>query len=691
MTQSRREDRPTPTGKRTKATGSAGGSGRTGWKRAVVGTLKWGSLAALVLLVLGAAGVALAYVRTDIPKPNEMVDTQVSIVYYADGKTELDRIAVADGNRESVALSKVPKAVQQAHLAAEDRTFYDNNGISLSGILRAVKTSVTGQAQVGGSTITQQYVKNYFLSQDRTLTRKAKEILLAVKIDGQYSKDQILEDYLNTIYYGRGAYGIQSAAKAYFNKDVSKLTVPEGAVLASVINAPSLYDPSRGDKAVANLEKRYGYVLDGMVEQGWLTADERATYTALPKIRAFKGNAFSSGSTGYITAAVKNELLSTGLTDADIDKGGLRITTTIDKTSQAAAVKAMKDNLPDKVTGGLVAMVPGDGAIRAMYGGADYGKSQLNTATQAILQGASNFKPFAVLAAVREGISTKTKFDGDSPQDISGQTGDELRRAVLRPGRHDPDDRPLDQHGLRQPQRPGHPGRGPVRPRSTPASRSTPPVSTPASTNVLGSASPHVIDMATAYSTIAGQGERVKAYLITKVTSTTSSYVYDVQPTPKRVVRRRRHRRRHRRDDLHRQGRRHGDQAPAARPPGRGQDRHLLLRQVDLVHRVRAPADRLGRDVQARRERQPADPDRRRGHQPHRWHDPGRRLLRLHEGRARRRRGPGLPEARRGRRRQGQRPADLDLPPARTDAAALAGPVDHELGPDDDDGAADDD
>ena len=343
MTQSRRDARPTQRGKQAKATGSTGAGGRTGWKRVVVGTLKWGSLAGLVLLVLGAAGVAVAYVRTDIPKPNDMVNTQVSIVYYADGKTELDRIAVADGNRESVALSKVPKVVQQAHLAAEDRTFYENNGISLSGILRAVKTSVTGEAQVGGSTITQQYVKNYFLSQDRTLTRKAKEIILAVKIDGQYSKDQILEDYLNTIYYGRGAYGIQSAAKAYFNKDVSALTAPEGAVLASVINAPSLYDPSRGDKAKANLEKRYGYVLDGMVEQGWLTMDERAKYTQLPAIRAFKGNNFSAGSTGYVTAAVKNELLSTGLTEADIDKGGLRITTTIDRKSQAAAVKADRD------------------------------------------------------------------------------------------------------------------------------------------------------------------------------------------------------------------------------------------------------------------------------------------------------------------------------------------------------------
>ncbi len=281
------------------ATAAAGPAGRSG----PLGTLKWGSIAGLALLVVGVVGVFFAYNQTAIPQPNELADKQVSIVYYADGKTELDRIAVAEGNRESVPLSKVPKVVQDAHIAAEDRTFYENNGISVGGILRAVKTSVTGETQVGGSTITQQYVKNYFLTQDRTLTRKAREILIAVKIDGQLSKEEILEKYLNTIYYGRGAYGIQSAAKAYFGKDVSKLTVAEGAVLASVINAPSLFDPANGEKAKANLEKRYAYVLDGMVEEGWLSAAERAKYDELPKILAYKGNKFSAGPNGFITAS----------------------------------------------------------------------------------------------------------------------------------------------------------------------------------------------------------------------------------------------------------------------------------------------------------------------------------------------------------------------------------------------------
>ena len=555
MTQSRREVRAAQLAgdggrPRTGAHGANGGvggrrggagfddghddGGRTGWKKWAVGILKWGSIAGAVLLVLGTIGVVIAYNQTAIPEPNDLANKQVSIVYYSDGKTELDRIAVQDGNRESVKLKQVPKYVQNAHIAAEDRTFYQNNGISVGGILRAVKTSVTGEAQVGGSTITQQYVKNYFLTQDRTLSRKAKEILIAVKIDGQLSKADILEKYLNTIYYGRGAYGIQSAAKAYFGKDVSKLSAAEGAVLASVINAPSLYDPANGERAKANLEKRYGYVLNGMVEEGWLSAAERADRTELPKILPYKGNKFSSGPNGYITAQVKRELLSTGLTEREIDNGGLRIVTTIDKKAQTAAVAAMKDNLPAKVTGGLVAITPGDGAVVAMYGGTDYAKDQYNTSTQAIMQGGSNFKPFGVLAAVRKGISTKTKFDGDTPQTFAdtkvNNFGDtsygkvDMRRMI---------GRSINTAfvALNQEIGPDATKQAAIDagiPANTPGLRTD-------LTNILGTASPHVIDMASAYSTIASQGVRSKPYVVKKVTSSTSDFKYEAKPQVKRA------------------------------------------------------------------------------------------------------------------------------------------------------------
>ncbi len=512
-----------------------GDEGRTGWRKWVIGTLKWGSITGLALFVLGVVGVIIAYNKIGIPQPNDIANRQVSIIYYADGKTELDRIAVQDGNRESVKLEQIPKFVQDAHIAAEDRTFYQNNGISVGGILRAIKTTVTGQAQVGGSTITQQYVKNYFLSQDRTISRKAKEILIAMKIDGQLTKSEILEKYLNTIYYGRGAYGIQSASKAYFGKDVGKLTVPEGAVLASVINAPSLYDPANGERAQANLEKRFSYVLNGMVEEGWLTQAERAKYTTLPKILPYKSNKFSAGPNGYITAQVKKELLANGLTDRDIDAGGLRIVTTIDKKAQNAAITAMKENLPKKVQGGLVAIRPGDGAVVAMYGGADYAKSQFNSATQAILQGGSNFKPFGVLAALRMGISTKTQFDGDTPQKFADTTINnfnnvsygmvDMRRMI---------GRSINTAFVNLNEQ-----IGPKQTRQAAIDAGIPPT-TPSIdnndlTNILGTSSPHVIDMASAYSTIAAQGIRSTPYLVKSVTSKTGDFHYEAKPETRRA------------------------------------------------------------------------------------------------------------------------------------------------------------
>ncbi|HKX68164.1 MAG TPA: transglycosylase domain-containing protein [Intrasporangium sp.] len=516
--------------------GDGDGDGRRGWRRWVIPTLKWGSLAGIVLFVLGIAGIWFAYSQTSVPEPNEFVGRQVSIIYYSDGKTEIDRIVQDEGNRQMVELAKVPDHVQKAHIAAEDRTFYVNNGISVGGIFRAVKTSITGETQVGGSTITQQYVKNYFLSQDRTLERKAKEILIAMKIDGEKSKDEILGDYLNTIYYGRGAYGIQTASQAYFGKSAEKLTVAEGAVLASVINAPSLYDPAEGDKAAANLERRYAYVLDGMVEEGWLSAAERAKVTELPEIKEYKGPRLSRGTNGYITAEVKKELVGIGLTDQDVAKGGLRIVTTIDRKAQSNAVKSMGKHLPKGLQGGLVAIKPGDGAVIAMYGGSDYSKRQLNNATQAIMQGGSNFKPFTVLAAVREGISTKTKFDGNSPKEFDGYP-----HPV-----NNYDDRDYGKVDMRR-----MIGRsintafvelneeiGPDKTRQAAIDAGIP-EKTPGLEddlgNVLGTASPHVIDMASAYSTIAAQGVRATPYLIAKVTTPDGSYTYTAKPDTRRA------------------------------------------------------------------------------------------------------------------------------------------------------------
>jgi len=281
-----------------RVTSSRSGKPRRLWLRRIL----W---AALAVAVLGLLFVGISYATIKPPKPNDIATAQASVIYYADGKTELQRISQI--NRESVNIADLPEHVGEAMLAAEDRGFYQENGVSPKGMLRAVIVAIKGGgATQGGSTITQQYVKNYFLSSDRTLTRKYKEILLSIKIDQQQSKQQILENYLNTIYYGRGAYGIETAAQAYYGKSAKDLTVEESAVLASVIRGPSIYDPQVAPENLKNVTTRWNYVLDGMVSQGWL---DQATRQAMqfPTPIEWKPPT-ATGTNGYLVQLIKSEL-----------------------------------------------------------------------------------------------------------------------------------------------------------------------------------------------------------------------------------------------------------------------------------------------------------------------------------------------------------------------------------------------
>jgi membrane peptidoglycan carboxypeptidase len=371
--------------------------------------------------LLGAAGLVVAYALTPIPKPNPNVLQQESIIYYSDGKTVLDRFAEVDGNRAIVPIDRIPKDVQEAFLAAEDRSFYENNGISPKGIARSIWVGLRGGPQQGGSTITQQYVKNYYLTQDRTLSRKAKEVLISIKIDNELSKDEILANYLNTIYYGRGASGIQKASLAYFGTSVQNLDASQGALLASVIRGPSYYDPRLGAEQKRNAQERWAYVLDGMVEQGWLSADERAKAKFPTTIKATKPRT-ATGPEGFISEMVRAELQSKlDLTEDDLARGGFRITTTIDKRAQDSAKAAVAARMPqgvDDLHVGLAAVAPGDGAIRALYGGATYGSGDLgyfNVATKAGMQAGSTFKIWTLVAALERGLPLSTRFDARSP------------------------------------------------------------------------------------------------------------------------------------------------------------------------------------------------------------------------------------------------------------------------------------
>ncbi|HEX5561077.1 MAG TPA: transglycosylase domain-containing protein [Nocardioidaceae bacterium] len=370
----------------------------------------------LGLFLLGVAAFAYLYVTTDIPTPNQDFTSQTSFVYYADGHHEIGRFA--SQNRTSIPLSKVPRHVQQAVIAAEDRTFWTNKGIDPKGIVRAAFSNVRGNPTQGASTITQQYVKVYYLSQERTFTRKIKEAFVSLKLQRQESKAQILQGYLNTIYFGRGAYGVQAAAQAYFHRDAPDLTVRQGAVLAAVLNSPTALDPAEGPDARARLLGRYQYVLDGMATAGDLTTAEATRLGRhLPAFPKTTTEDRLAGQKGHMLALVRKQLLAKGFTDQEIDGGGLRVTTTFTRNAMAAAAKAVHQQEPKGLKQLHVAVAsvdPQDGALRGLYAGQDYLKSQIDWATAGGSPG-SAFKPFALAAGLQDGYSLKSTFQGNSP------------------------------------------------------------------------------------------------------------------------------------------------------------------------------------------------------------------------------------------------------------------------------------
>ncbi|WP_313566204.1 transglycosylase domain-containing protein [Mobilicoccus sp.] len=517
---------------------------KRGWRR-LFSIKTW--LLVISLGVLLAAGlVAVAYVLVDIPDPNQAARSQTSILYYADGKSEMARISAVD--RQAVPLDQVSEPMQHAILAAEDRSFYENPGISVTGIGRAVWAMLSGGPTQGGSTITQQYVKNYFLTQDQTFSRKGKELIISLKVEQELSKDEILRDYLNTIYFGRGAYGVEAASRAYFDKSAADLDLAESAFLSSVVRGPSLYDPANGAKAKKAVAERMDYVLDGMVEQGWLSSTRRGR-VRFPEVVKPKQRSAKSGPNGYLVQMVKDELVAkVGLTQEQVDMGGLRVTTTIERDKQSAAIRAVENNLPTpKVRTGLVSLKPGDGAILALYGGANAVTQPYNAATQAQLQGGSTFKIFTLVAALEKGISTSRGYDGNSPRYFEAfKGGDNPYGRVQNYG-----DASLGWIDLRTatakssntvyaqvnvdvgPQRTVDAAVKLGLPQNTLGLDDNP-------ANVFGTASPHVIDMAGAYATLAAGGVRAEPYLIRKVEAvqgvSDSVDGYTAQPVTEQVL-----------------------------------------------------------------------------------------------------------------------------------------------------------
>ncbi|AWT43526.1 MULTISPECIES: transglycosylase domain-containing protein [Streptomyces] len=411
---------------------------RTGWRRLVP---TWRMvLGTFVIGVLLLAGLFfLGYSMVKIPPANALATKQSNVYLYADG-TEIAR----DGevNRENVTLAQISKDAQHAVLAAEDRDFYSESAVDPKAMLRAGWNTVTGKGKQSGSTITQQYVKNYYLGQEQTVTRKVKEFFIAIKLDRETSKDEILEGYLNTSFFGRNAYGIQAAARAYYGIDATDLTAAQGAYLASLLNAPSEYDVVAHPENKAAAEARWSYVLDGMVKKGWLSQSSRAALK-FPMPRQSTLSTGLSGQRGYLLDAIKDYLYENKIVDADeLRAGGYRITTTLQKSKQDAFVKAVDDQLMSKldakahprdkyVRAGGAAVDPRTGKVVAMYGGIDYVKQYTNNATRGDYQVGSTFKPFVFTAAVQNEATTQdgrtitpnTIYSGESERPVEGWSG----------------------------------------------------------------------------------------------------------------------------------------------------------------------------------------------------------------------------------------------------------------------------
>ena len=479
--------------------------------------------------IAGATLFAFAYFTVSVPDPNAFVNSQSTIIQYSNGE-EIGRIG--SENRQIVPLAKIPMNVRHAVLAAEDRSFYSNRAFSITGIARAVINNLRGGSLQGGSTITQQYAKTAFLSPERTIQRKIKELVIAIKLENQLSKDQIFESYLNTIYFGRGSYGVQTAAQQYFNRNVDQLTNAQAIVISCILRSPGFYDPSYSKENEERLTNRFDYVVKGMIEAEWLT-EEDAAKLKFPTIAPRVTSGSLSGPKGHIIEAVSKELKSLGFTEEQLLVGGLVIKTTIDQKAQTAAVDAINKLTPTKVPENLhialVAIRPGTGEVVAMYGGADYLKRQLNDATQAIALAGSTFKSFALVAALEAGIPLTSMWNGDSPQifdDLGkpyevGNYGNEGWGQVdlLFATKHSINTVyvPLGQKAgldnvVSAARRAGIP--------ETVAMMPTPSVA-------LGPASPHVIDVANAYATFAAQGIKSKPYLVTNVLGSNKGVLYE--------------------------------------------------------------------------------------------------------------------------------------------------------------------
>ncbi|GAA2229126.1 transglycosylase domain-containing protein [Streptomyces amakusaensis] len=532
---------PEPEPGRGSGSRSGPGSGRrrprrTGWRRLVpTWRTALGALLFLALLLIG--GFAAGYALVHIPPANATATAQSNVYLYEDG-SQIAR----DGevNRENVPLADVPLTVQRAVLAAEDRDFYSERAVDPQAMVRAAWNTLTGKGKQSGSTITQQYVKNYYLGQEQTLSRKWKEFFISVKLSREQSKSEILQGYLNTSYFGRNAYGVQAAAQAYYGKDIEDIDTAEGAYLASLLNAPSAFDTSLHPENRGAAVARWNYTLDGMVKEKWLDPAERAVLTFPEPLRARPAGGLS-GQRGYVVQAVEDYLTGHRILDENtLAAGGYRITTTLERAKQNAFVRAVEDQVtsrldPDRkadrnVRVGGASIDPATGRILAMYGGVDYTRQYVNNATRRDYQVGSTFKPFVLAAAfenrsrTQDGrlITPDTIYDGTDRRTVQGWSGrpyspeNEDGRSYGPITVTEATDKSVNSVYAQMAM-----DVGPDRVKRTAIALGLPastPDLTPSPSIALGPATASVLDMAEAYATLANHGRHGTYTIVAKIT-----------------------------------------------------------------------------------------------------------------------------------------------------------------------------
>lgn len=367
--------------------------------------LKFLFICAICLMIMGAS---VLYGFSSLFAPPNMDETLIpdAASQFYDINGNVIYTTLSEERRVPVSIDKIPKHVQQAFIAIEDNRFYEHSGIDYRGTARALVSTLSGREVQGGSTITQQLAKNAFLTQERSIIRKIKEAFIAKELEHKYTKDEILTMYLNQIYFGQGAYGIESASLYYFGKHVQNLDISEAATLAAIPKSPNYYNPFENPKESKN---RQELVIDQMVKYGFISADSAAKAKAKKMVYS-TSHKQQNNPRGYFFDMISQKVIAVVGADA-LYKGGLKIYTTLDMDMQLAAEKAMR-HLPNYYTDSkkltqpqmaLAAVDPKTGYVKAMIGGR--GQDKFNRATLAVRQPGSAFKPFVYLTAMQNGFT----------------------------------------------------------------------------------------------------------------------------------------------------------------------------------------------------------------------------------------------------------------------------------------------